>query len=210
LFTVIGTEIWYRGHELTEKLDWSVAWPVYKQTFEDIPISKFEAELLLFNEGRGAEWTDADGSHWVTYFFRWTKGTNLSQILARGHRPEICFPAAGYSPCGDHGIITIQAKDVSIPFHALDFEDGGNKEFVFFCVWEEGMKNSELLRPEFNVSWLARLRSVLLGQRNLGQQTLEIVISGYDSPDKAETAFRREIVTLIKKTNYIVADVADR
>jgi exosortase len=210
LFTVIGTEIWYQGHEMTETLHWSVAWPVHKRGFADIPISKFEAELLLFNEGRGSEWTNADGSHWAAYFFKWTKGTNLSQILARRHRPEICFPAAGYKPCGDHGIITIQAKDVSIPFHALDFEDGGNKEFVFFCVWEEGMKNLEPPWLEYKPSWLARLRSVLLGRRNLGQQTLEIVISGCDSPDKAETAFRCEIVTLIKRTNYVVADVANR
>jgi exosortase len=210
LFTVIGTEIWYQGNETTETLHWSVAWPVHKRGFADIPISKVEAELLLFNEGRGAEWTDADGSHWVAYFFKWTNGTDLSQILARRHRPEICFPAAGYKPCEDHGIITIQAKDVSIPFHALDFEDGENKEFVFFCVWEEGMKNLKPPPPEYNPSWLERLRSVLLGQRNLGQQTLEIVISGYDSPEKAETAFRREIVTLIKRTDYVVVDVANR
>jgi hypothetical protein len=93
--------------------------------------------------------------------------------------------------------MTVEAKGFSIPFHALDFEDGGNKEYVFFCLWEEGLKSSEL--PWIKDTWsrFSRLRSVLLGQRNLAQQTLEIVISGYDSHQKAESAFRREIVTLI-------------
>jgi hypothetical protein len=39
---------------------------------------------------------------------------------------------------------------------------------------------------------------VLLGERGLAQQTLEIVISGYESQAEAENAFRREIATLIK------------
>jgi hypothetical protein len=52
---------------------------------------------------------------------------------------------------------------------------------------------------------------VLLGQRNLAQQTLEIVISGYDSPEKAEAAFRHEIVKLIEvKTNGLVDHASTR
>ena len=77
LFTVIGTEVWYRGHETPEKRPWSVVWPVHKKEFVDIPISKLEADKLSFNEGRGVEWTNGDGSHWIGYFFTW-KGGNVS------------------------------------------------------------------------------------------------------------------------------------
>lgn len=211
LFTVIGTEIWYRRHEAPEKRPWSVVWPVHKKDFVDIPISKVEADLLSFNEGRGVEWTNGDGSHWIAYFFKWAEGPSRSQILARGHRPEVCLPAAGYKFGEDHGMITIQAQGLSIPFHALSFEDGGNKLYVFFCLWEEGLKSSE--RPWIGEEWtrLARLRSVLLGQRNLAQQTLEIVVSGYDTPEKAEIAFRREMVNLIQTgTKVLVADASNR
>ena len=208
-FTVIGTEIWYRAHERTEALHWSVVWPVQKKEFADIPISKPEADSLLFDEGRGAEWNNGDGSHWTAYFFRWAEGPSQSRLLARMHRPEVCFPGAGYKPCGDHGTISVQAEGLTIPFHALDFEYDGKKEYVFFCLWEEGLKSSERPRIEDKWSRFARLRSVLLGQRNLGQQTLEIVISDYDSAEKAETAFRREIVTLIQTgTNELVADAS--
>jgi exosortase len=207
LLTVVGTEIWYRGHEATETPRWSFAWPVYKREYGDIPISKPEADALLFDEGHEAEWTNGDGSHWTACFFRWAEGPSRSRILARAHRPENCFPGAGYKLCGDHGVIIVQPKGLSIPFHALDFEEGKDKEYVFFCLWEEGSKNSGRPRIEDKWSRLASLRSVLLGQRHLGQQSLEIVISGYDSPERAETAFRREIVTLIQAgTNDIVAN----
>jgi exosortase len=198
LFTVIGTEIWYRAHERLDTVHWSIAWPVYKQAFVDISISKPDADALLFDEGRGAEWKNEDGTDWVAYFFRWAKGPARSRILARLHRPENCFPGAGYKSCGDHGMITVQAQGISIPFHALDFENGDNKVYVFFCLWEDGLKSSE--RPRIEDKWgrLPKLRSVVLGQRNLGQQTLEIVTTGYGSSEQAETAFRSEIVRLIE------------
>jgi len=207
LFVFAGTEIWYQAHAPTQRAKWSVSWPVHKAEFVDIPITKSEADALLFDRGRGAMWTNADGSHWVAYFFRWIEGPGWSRILARGHRPEICFPAGGYTACGDHGMIDVQAKGLSIPFHALDFQDGERKEYVFFCVWEDGLKSSEPPRSQDKWSQLTRLRSVLLGERGLAQQTLEIVISGYENQGEAETAFRREIATLIEigSDNLVVA-----
>jgi hypothetical protein len=104
-------------------------------------------------------------------------------------------------------MITVQVKGLSIPFHALDFEDGQDKKYVFFCLWEDGVKTSERLRLDDQWNRSAKLRSVLLGQRNLAQQTLEVVVSGYDSPEQAETAFRREIASLIqaRKTPLVAA-----
>jgi exosortase len=207
LFVFVGTEIWYRSHTPTEVTKWSVSWPVNKAEFASIPITKLEADALLFSQGRGATWTDGDGSRWVAYFFRWTQGPSWSRILARGHRPEVCFPAAGYRACADHGMISVQAQGLSIPFHALDFQDGSDTEYVFFCVWENGLKSSETPRCQDKWSQFTRLRAVLLGERGLAQQTLEIVISGYKNQAEAEAAFRREIAKLIEigSENLVVA-----
>jgi exosortase len=211
LFTVVGTEIWYRGHETTKTLHWAVVWPLNKQGFADIPISKAEADLLAFDEGRGAAWVNEDGTRWAAYFFRWAQGPGWSRILARAHRPEECFPGAGYKLCADHGLINVQARGVSIPFHAMDFDDGINKEYVFFCLWEGGFNNSQSYQVPEKWSQLLRLQSVLEGQRGLAQQTLEIVLSGYDSPEAAEAAFRREITTLIDaRPNGLIANVSRR
>jgi hypothetical protein len=211
LFIFVGAEIWYRAHTPNRTTKWSVSWPVHKAEFVDIPITKSEADALLFDQGRGARWTNADGSRWVAYFFRWGQGPSWSRVAAREHRPEVCFPGAGYTACGDHGMISVQAKGLSIPFHALDFQEGERKEYVFFCVWEDGLKSSERPRSPDKWNQLTRLRSVLLGERGLGQQTLEIVVSGYENQAEAESAFRREMVEFIEvKTNGLVADSSTR
>jgi exosortase len=197
LLTIVGTETWYRAHDTNDTLHWSFRWPVDKQTYTEIPLTNLEAKMLRYDRGRGAEWSNEDNSHWVAYSFKWDKGPSWSRILARGHRPEVCYAAAGSKSCADHGMITVEINGLSIPFHALDFELEGEREYVFYCVWEEGAKNSAPPRLEDRWSQLTRLRSVLLGQRNLGQQTLEIVISGVENQQKAEAAFRREVVTLI-------------
>jgi len=44
----------------------------------------------------------------------------------------------------------------------------------------------------------AKLESVLLGERNLGQQVLEIVIFGCDKPKSAEAALRRDVGAMIQ------------
>jgi hypothetical protein len=70
---------------------------------------------------------------------------------------------------------------------------------VFYCLWEDRREAGE--QPRIRDHWdhrLVGLESVLLGERNLGQQTLEIVVSGYSTPDEAEGALRREMGNLIK------------
>ena len=198
MFTIIGTEAWYRRHETGEKIHWSVTWPVSKKDFSEISISKLEADALACDEKRGAESTDGDGSHWTAFFFKWAEGPSKSRILARMHRPENCLPGAGYKLRADRGRITIQTKNRSITFHVLDFDDPGERLDVFFCLWEEGLKPSEPLRIQDKWDWPARFESVRLGERNLGQQVLEIVISGCDTPEHAAAAFRREIGAMIQ------------
>ena len=66
-------------------------------------------------------------------------------------------------------------------------------------------------RAEEKSSQLTRLRPCCSDSANLAQQTVEIVISGYDSRQKAESAFRCEMVKLIEeKTNGLVADASTR
>jgi exosortase len=211
VFTLVGTEIWYRVHETTDTLHWFFAWPVYQREFSEIPLTESETQSLSFDEGGGAEWINGDGSHWIAYLFRWGRGPSRSRILARVHRPENCFPGAGYKPRGDYGIITIQTQGLSIPFHILAFENDRGKEYVFFCLWEEGFRGSAQPRTEDRFGTFARLRSVLLGQRSLAQQTLEIIISGPKSEQQAETAFRGEIVKLIHTgSTELASDIPTR
>ena len=198
LFTVLGTEVWYRAHEAEETRHWSFEWPVAKEDFSDLVIPKPAADMLRFDEGRAASWMDGDGSRWTAFFLKWAAGPPRSSILARGHRPEICLPAAGYQLRADRGTITIEAKGLIIPFHALIFDYDGSHAHVFYCLWQDSSKG--VARPRIWDPWtrFARLESVFLGERNLAQQTLEIVIFGYATSQEAEGALRRQMENLIR------------
>ena len=107
-------------------------------------------------------------------------------------------------------MISVQAQGLSIPFHAVDFQDGEDTEYVFFCVWENGLKSSERPRGQDKWSQFTRLRAVLRGERSLAQQTLEVVISGYRNQAEAEAAFRREIATLIETSSETLVAASNR
>jgi len=81
---------------------------------------------------------------------------------------------------------------------ALDFNCGGKETYVFFRLWQEGLKSGEALR--MRDQWddrLVGLESVILWERNLAQQTLEIVVFGYSTPEEAEASLRRQTSDLI-------------
>jgi exosortase len=192
--TIIGTEIWYRAHENGQLLQWSFQLPTSKPKFKTLSLPD-----LLGDQQRAASWTENDGSRWTALFFKWAAGPPRSRILARLHRPENCLPAAGYKLQTDRGIITVRAKDLMIPFHAMDFEYDGRQAHVFFCIWQDGLKSGQQLRLRDH--WddrLVGLESVLLGERNLAQQTLEIVVFGYSTFQEAENALRRQMDELIE------------
>jgi exosortase len=191
--TVLSVEIWYRTHETRETLNWSFEFPTSKDHFSNVEIPD-----ALGDERRAASWTERDGSRWTAFFFKWDAGPPSSRILARCHRPENCLPRAGYR-LRDERNITIKAKDLSIPFRAMDFDYHNQRVCVFFCLWQDRFKSGEQLR--IRDLWddrIVGLESVLLGERNLGQQTLEIVISGYDNSQEAEGALRRQLDDLIR------------
>jgi hypothetical protein len=194
LVTVVCVEVWYRVHEIGEKVHWSFEVPASKEHFSDLTLPN-----PLGDERRAASWTESDGSRWTALFFKWAAGPPRSRILARLHRPENCLPAAGFKLQEDRGMIAVRAKDLNIPFHAMDFDYDGQPVYVFFCLWQDRLRSGEQLRIRDH--WddrLVGLESVLLGERNLGQQSLEIVIFGYATPQEAEVALRHQMESLIR------------
>jgi hypothetical protein len=144
-------------------------------------LTKSEADALLFDQGRGATWTNADGSRWGAYFFRWNQGPSWSSDSgSRGPSRSMFSRWRLHSLRGITAGTMFKQRASRFLFMPLDFDDGVRKSYVFFCLWEDGVKSSDRSGQQDRWIELTRLRSVLLGQRSLGQQTLQIVISGSD------------------------------
>ena len=151
-------------------------------------------KLLAFDEGASGKWAQ-DGVEWSAHFFRWKPSSVQSVIHSRLHRPEICLPASGLRQLGDSELVTFDVAPLKIPFRKYTFGAEGRSMYVFFCQWEDGAEQQTGMQASKQAD---RLQSVLSGRRMVGQQTLEIILGGCDSLDKAEQAVRSRLPDLIK------------
>src|SRR6267378_110651 len=84
------------------------------------------------------------------------------------------------------------------PIHS-SFDYDGKQAYVYFCVCQDRLKSGEQLRIRDHCDdRLIGLESVLVGERNLAQQTLEIVIFGYATSQEAESALRHQMQNLVR------------
>ena len=193
----LATDFWYRLHEhnLVENPRWSVVWPSQKPQFEKKTIPEKSLAILRCSESSAANWQDEDGNQWSVFFLRWEAGKNSAQ-LAKGHSPDICFPAAGARLAEDFGRVTLEAKGITLPFRHLSFESGTKVLHVFYCLWSDNASPIEESMAG-NGSQASRIEAVLAGRRNLGQQALEVVIQGPDSSAAAFEVFKDNLPNLV-------------
>ena len=197
LLCLLATELWYRSHEskTAGAFYWSVALPETNRSFQKIELPPRSLKLLAFDQGATGRWPGEDGSEWTLYFFRWNPRSVESVIHARLHRPDVCLPAAGLRQVAESKLALFGAGRLQLPFRSYTYESGGKTLYVFFCQWEDGAENQRGLQDSKGAD---RLQSALTGRRHLGQQTLELILSGYASLELAEAALRLRLPELIR------------
>jgi hypothetical protein len=91
------------------------------------------------------------------------------------------------------------AKGLNLPFRTYIFDAPDRPLYVFFCLWEDGAeKQSGFAKTKYH----DRLRSVLADRRSLGQQTLEIICSGYDGIEQAQAAVTARLSDLVARDEH--------
>jgi len=190
-------ELWYQSHESKNLggFHWAVNFPTNAPAYKEIELTPTERADLGHDSGGAGEWTDGAGLHWTAYFFRWNPTSIESVLRARIHRPERCLPAAGLRLVADGGLVYFQAGNLQLPFRQYTYESEGHPLQVYFCQWEDGDEKQGGL---WESKMADRLRSVLVGRRKLGQQTLELIVAGSKSLDQVGKALQKEIPVLIK------------
>jgi exosortase len=192
-------ETWYRAHEAEplKNIQWTINsrtnWPGWRK----VPIPERSLAILRCSDAASYSWRDASGGEWRLNHLRWPPSRN-SAHLAKGHRPDICLPSAGWT-------VVEQRGKISIPVHGLNFalqhgvyQKGGQPANVFYGLWENDSGRGGQDLPENNTV-ANRLSAVLHGKRNRGQQVLEILITGASSPLEALTALQETLGQLIER-----------
>jgi exosortase len=191
---------WYRSHDVKESglFRWSASFPTNNPGFDRLELSDKVQRNLKEDAGEAATWQDDQGATWTAYFFRWNPGPVHSIISARQHRPDICLPAAGFRQVADAGVNYFEAGGLKLPFREYTYSSEGATLQVFFCQWEDG---AERQAGMWGSSLADRVRAALAGRKHLGQQSLEMILSGYESLRQAEQSLARQLPSLIQVVN---------
>ncbi len=193
------TEIWYRVHEEKSQTNrrWAVIWPKDNPGFLERKIAERSQAMLRCSKSEGAAWTDNAGYQWSGFMLRWEPGRNSTQ-LAKGHTPDICFPAAGAKLLEDCGAIRLSAGGAALNFKHQIYNAGGREIHVFYCLSSDASAPGEANLPEL-VTQVSRVRAALAGIRNQGQQALEIVLEGAATPAEARELLTATLPNLIHR-----------
>jgi len=191
------TEAWYCSHNIKETgvFHWSVTLPATNPTFQKIELPPRTVKLLAYDYGTTGRWLEEGGVEWDVSFFRWRPRSVESVIHARRHRPEICLPASGFKQLTESELVFFDAGQLKLPFRKYTYASEGQILYVFFCQWEDGAEKQTGMQASKQSD---RIRSVLVGRRHLGQQTLEVIITGSPSLAEAEALVRRRLPELIR------------
>jgi hypothetical protein len=193
----IAVEAWYRWREPKwDGWSWAIQWPEKSEGFHLIEIPKRSLRLLLCDEVRAATWKEPDGSDWSLYWIRWNPG-NPQAEAAKVHRPDVCLNAEGAIMEQDLGTHLSSVGGMRIPFHSYTFRLGEQTLYVFFCLHEEIPGETPLsAHPQFEGTEM--IQRALRGQRRIGQQSMEIAVSGYPSERSAQAAFKARLGQLLQ------------
>ena len=196
LVVVAGTEAWYRNAPPGTAAWWRVEWPEKQRGFAEIPVSAKVREMS-FDTGRQAHWKEDDGSDWTMFYFRWLPGLATSRNFARWHNPDTCLTSIGFKRVAEYEPSLIRKGEVELLFQAFRFDLHDTPYYVFFCVWED---RKEPGAPKVPEEWTlgARFRTVIERKRRLGQQVLEVAISGIENEQAARAAFERRFTELLE------------
>ena len=205
VLVAVGTELWYRTAPASLSAWWRVEWPEHQQAFAEIPMSAKVREMS-FDVGRQAHWKEDDGSDWTMFYFRWLPGLATSRNFARWHNPEQCLSSIGFQRVAEFSPAIIRKGEIELLFQTFRFDLRGTPHYVFFCVWED---RKEPGGPKLPEEWTigSRFRTILQRKRRLGQQVLEIAITGVENEKIARAAFERRIMELLQPDSLIPAEV---
>lgn len=200
--TEICAAAWYNTREMNspKRSSWSVSWPVHQTAYAEAKVPEAAQELLLYNEGGGANWTGGDGHPWMMYYFRWLPGRTAARFV-KFHRPDVCLPASGMTMTRDNGIRLLSVSGIAMPIRSYRFENNGVPLHIFYCYWDaRSSYESESAANEEDWTVRGRIRAAWRGRREAGAQMLEVVVWDYNDDSAAAAALQHQLEEIVRRS----------
>jgi hypothetical protein len=94
--------------------------------------------------------------------------------------------------------LSMRVGPANVTFQSYLFDRNGLPFFVFFTIWEEANLDAKPQVLSQDWSGWSRVQRACARQRNLGQQSLEFVLSGPDSYEEAVDLLKKRLGELIR------------
>lgn len=164
---------------------------------ERAKISSTALDSFRATESSAFHGSGSGASQWLLYFFHWDFGPSFSRVAASMHNPDLCLPAGGRELHEDRGEVTFTAAGREYPFRAYSFRDGQRLLFVYHGIWPFSSERAAGQRPLTRQKYLATWESIVRRERNMGQQSAELILSGHTSEAEADAVARDLIPRLL-------------
>lgn len=192
-----GSQFWYKSREakLPQAVEWALAFPTNNPTLKDLPMASKTFDLLRFDDGKQASWTESDGTQWSAFYFNWKPG-RVAGYLAKRHTPEICMPATGRQMLSGPELLVLKIHGLDLPVRRYRFGPDGNSLHVYHCRWEAGATPDSFVTQEsarYNL-----IRAIWNGRGNQGQKIIEFIISGTEDAEAAKAMLVQRLEEMIK------------
>lgn len=155
---------------------------------EPVKIPPAAAALIRSDRTTSAQWAGGAGTRWLVYFFEWDFGPAFSRVAAQMHRPDICLPATGRELQEVRSDLPFALGEFPVPLRSYTFKEPQGLLFVYHGIWqvrsERGLRHGPLSQSKHR----AAIQSVLWRERDIGQQVIELVVSGCRDTAQADAA----------------------
>ena len=194
--TIGGSEAWYRMHDAPARntTQVEVQWPSSNPSYTPLEIPDRIRDITLCTSGQSGRWKEEDGSEWTLALLEFGGGHKGTSQWAPMHTPDICFPAAGMPLLRSHPPMNLRVAGGKMDFLCWEFKQRNSTIIVFFSIHDEANHDSS----DPFVQDLFGVNRIVEGRRNLGQQSVEFAISGYENYEAALEVFKHRLPQIIK------------
>ncbi len=127
---------WYalRAPDVSQKPAWKLNLAAAAPHATATTPSEDVEQVLFFNHGTQATWTDEAGHNWSLYNLEWTRARAAQ--LGGVHSPESCLPAVGWYMAQQGANLDWKRGGLEMIFNTYEFVHGPTQLYVFYGQWD--------------------------------------------------------------------------
>lgn len=193
VLVLAGTELWY--YDPTPRPESRLQFTAPRASMP-LKIAPAAEALIRSDRTTSAQWVGGDGARWLVYFFEWDFGPAFARVAAQMHRPDLCLPASGREMKEDRGDRPFAIGDLPVSLRSFTFKEGRETLFVYHGIWQVRSERGLRHGPLHAYKHRAALQSVLWRERDIGQQVIELAVTGYRDGTQADAAVAKMLPEL--------------